>query len=241
MIANLNLATQPFRNRTLPWIVTAVTMSLSLGALIYFISETRGVNNQTAAVEREVKTLSGQRDVLQRQAAQVKEALAPDQVQLLQSTHLLVNRKRFSWSRLFAELETAMPTNVRATRLAVRDVLQSGDQTFADLDLTVVGRTPTDVTQMGDNMNRNGVFVAQLLSENLRVGKGEGGTEWTLRVRYTPRQGEPSDISSTNTAAAPATTPVTTAAATAATAPVADTTKTASSSVASSRKEATQQ
>ena len=57
---------------------------------------------------------------------------------------MLVDRKRFSWSRLFADLESALPGNVRVTRISVRDVAARGEQTLAELDLTVVSKTPDD-------------------------------------------------------------------------------------------------
>ncbi len=189
MSINLNLASQPFRNRTLPWVITIVIASVSLCALFIISSESRRVNREANLVERK---LVGLRTETERQraehAAEVRNALSPEQLRALGDAHTLVNRKRFSWSRLFIDLESAVPTSVRVTRISVRDpVQQSGQETSAGLEMTVIGRAPNDVTHMISEMDRGGIFVATPLAQNTRNEKGEMVTELTLRVRYRPR------------------------------------------------------
>ena len=78
---------------------------------------------------------------------------------------------------------------MRVARISVRDTHQVNGQTQADLELTVVGKTPTDIVHMIGEMARTGIFDAELLTQQPRAAKGEPGTEATLRVRYTPRTG----------------------------------------------------
>jgi len=52
LIAQLNLASQPFRNRTLPWIVIATLACVSLFALILILQQHNEAMRQTAIVER---------------------------------------------------------------------------------------------------------------------------------------------------------------------------------------------
>jgi hypothetical protein len=77
---------------------------------------------------------------------------------------------------------------VRVQRINVREVAEVGDQTRADLDLTVLGKTATDVTGMITEMNSGGTFNAVPLTENAKTGRGESGYEWTLRVSYVQRR-----------------------------------------------------
>lgn len=185
MIARLNLASNPFRNRTLPWVVSAVVSCLSLLALIYFVSESRRLSAEADATERQVVAFRKERDDLNAQAEAIKETIPADQLETLKSAHSLVDLKSFSWSQLFADLESAMPAGVRVARINVRDVSQRGEQTRAELDLTVVGRGASDVTDMIADMSRVGAFSAIPVSENQKAGKGgESGYEWTLRVSY---------------------------------------------------------
>lgn len=202
MIAKLNLASQPFRNRTLPWTVTAIVTVASLVALLFIIQASMQTNAQADAVERDVKGLRTQAATIEQQASQIKDALTPEQVQTLQAAHALTDRKRFSWSRLFADLEAALPADVRVTRIGVRDVAVRGGQTVAELDVTVVAKTPNDVTEMIADMDREGIFRAEPLAQNLQKGRGESGMEWTLYVRYTPRAGAPASANRDNGIAA---------------------------------------
>lgn len=191
MSAKLNLASQPFRNRALPWAISGIITVASLVALFFIISLTSQTNNKAEAVGRDLKELNSQMASLRQQAADVKDAMTPEQRVSLLAAQSLVDRKRFSWSRLFADLEAALPGGIRVSRISVRDVAQRGEQTIAILELAVIEKIPNTVTGMIADMDRNGVFQAEPVAQTLQKGKGESGTEWTLRVRYTPRAGVP--------------------------------------------------
>ena len=211
MSAKLNLARQPFRNRALPWTITAVVMVASLLALVFIIRASMTTNAEASRVERDVNNLREQAKALQQHAEEIKEALTTEQLRTLQAAHTLVERKRFSWSRLFADLEASLPSNVRVTRINVRDVALRGNQTYAELELAVAGKSDADVTHMIGEMDRAGIFQAEPLSQDAQSEKNQGGTEWTLRVLYRPRAGAPAAAdntriaSSTTSAAAPST------------------------------------
>lgn len=194
MITDLNLASQPFRNRTLPWAVAATVACVSLVALVLIIAATSRANAQAAAAESQLQTLREREAQMQAEAAQIRSALTPEQQRVLEAAHSLVDRKRFSWSRLYADLEASMPAGVRVARISVRDATHSGAQILAELNLTVVGRTPGDVTDMIRVMNRTGIFDVEPLQETARQSRtGESGTEWVLRVRYMPRMSLPAE------------------------------------------------
>jgi len=188
VIARLNLASDPFRNRTLPWTVAAFVSAVSLVALVLILASYREARAQADADERQVQVLRAQSADFERQAIEVKQTIPPDQRKTLEAAHALVSRKGFSWSQLFSDLESALPTGVRVQRINVREVAEVGDQTRADLELTVLGRAPTDVTGMITDMNSGGTFNAIPLTENQKSGRGESGYEWTLRVSYVQRR-----------------------------------------------------
>ena len=187
MVAKLNLASQPFRNRALPWAVAVLVSLASVVALVLIFSEYSRVRAEADATDRQVQTLRSQRAELERQAAAIRQNIPPEQRQTLEAAHALVERKSFSWSQLFADLERLLPSSVRVSRINVREVSRRGEQTTADLDLTVVGRTPNDVIGMMTEMNRAGAFRAVPVTENQRSGQGESGFEWVLRVNYVQR------------------------------------------------------
>jgi Tfp pilus assembly protein PilN len=187
VIAKLNLASQPFRNRTLPWAVAVVVAAVSLAALVYILAEHQRVRAEADAAARQVETLRRERGQLEAQANEIRQNIPADQQEAIKAAHELVEDRSFSWSQLFADLEGALPSSVRISRINVREVQRYGDHTRADLDLTVVGRTPTDVTRMLEDMRRAGTFNAVPLSSNQKSGKGESGFEWVLRVNYVQR------------------------------------------------------
>jgi Tfp pilus assembly protein PilN len=193
MPTKLNLASKPFSNRSLPWVVTSVIVIVSLICLVFIVRATSRANAQILAVQKDINNLKQQELDLRKQADAVKDSLTTEQLQTLAAAHTLVDRKHFSWSRLFADLETALPGNVRVKRIAVRGITTTGDLTLAELELTVVAKSPTTVTEMVAEMDRGGIFHAEIRSQTLSRGRGESGAEYELYVIYRPRAGSAVD------------------------------------------------
>lgn len=193
MSTRINLASKPFSNRSLPWVLTALITTISLLSLVFIVRATRIANAQANAVQSDINNLTKQEHELRQKAQAVKNALTNEQIQTLGAAQVLVDRKHFSWSRLFADLEAALPGIVRVKRIAVRGVTTRGNQTLAELELTVVAKNPATVTEMIADMSRAGIFDAQLRSQTLQRGRGESGAEYELFVVYRPRAGAPKD------------------------------------------------
>jgi len=153
------------------------------------VRATGRANAQAAAVQKDINDLKQQELNLRKQADAIKNSLTAERLQTLAAAHTLVDRKHFSWSRLFADLESALSGTVRVKRIAVRGVTTRGDGTRADLELTVVAKNPATVTEMIAEMDRGGVFHAELRSTTLSRGRGETGAEYELAVIYRPRAG----------------------------------------------------
>ena len=161
-------------------------MFLSVVVLVFIIASTNGVKTQTAAVRLDTYKLHEQDNLLSQKASELRDALGADEIFRLDAAQRLVDRKRFSWTRFFSDLEKILPDTVRVTRISVRDVATKDGNTSAELDMNVVGNDPNKVTNMIAEMDRGGIFHAEPISENLLKGKGESGTEWTLLVTYAP-------------------------------------------------------
>jgi hypothetical protein len=71
----------------------------------------------------------------------------------------------------------------------VKEIRVQDDRPVADLELVVASKSPSTVTDMIQEMNRQGVFQAELVAQNPQRGKGESGAEYELSVRYVPRAG----------------------------------------------------
>ena len=191
MTAKLNLASNPFRNRALPWTVAIIVTLSSFIALVLIARSTIQTNAKVAIAQSDVTKLQKDITALNKRAEAIKIALTPEQQSTLRSAHGLVDRKKFSWSVLFADLEAALPGGVRVSRIVVNGVRVQDDRTVAILDLTVASKNPTLVTQMIEDMEQMGVFHAELRTTTLQRGRGENGAEYEMDVRYVPRAGVP--------------------------------------------------
>lgn len=186
-----NLSSKPFRNRALPWTVAMIVTVASFIALLLIARSTVQTNAKIATAQSDVSKL--QRDIngLNKRADAIKTAMTPDQQSTLKSAHALINRKKFSWALLFADLEASLPGGVRVSRIVVNGVRVQDDRTIATLDLTVASKNPTLITQMIEDMERQGTFHAELRNQTLQRGRGESGAEYEMNVRYVPRVGVP--------------------------------------------------
>jgi len=191
MATKLNLASKPFSNRSLPWVVAGVIIVVSLISLVFIVRSTAQARAQGDLVQNDINSLSRREHEFRQRATAIKNSLTTEQLQTLSAAHTLVERKHFSWSRLFADLESALPADVRVKRIAVRGVSTRSNETLAELELTVVAKTPAIVTEMIAAMDRGGIFHANLRAQNLQRGRGESGAEYELEVAYRPRAGSP--------------------------------------------------
>jgi Tfp pilus assembly protein PilN len=166
-----------------------LVMFMSLVSLVFIFSWSTDSNSKSAAIQLEINKLNQEAQKLQERASQVKNSLSGEQWQTLASAHALVDRKSFSWSRLFADLEAALPGTVRVSRITVRDVASRNGQTVAELDMAVFAKSSTTITEMIADMERSAIFKAYIQSQNLQKGRAEAGTEYELYVIYTPRAG----------------------------------------------------
>jgi Tfp pilus assembly protein PilN len=191
--SSLNLASRPFSNRIVPWALTVLILFVSLIGLVVVVRLMTNTRAEAAIVEAEINQLK-QREHSQFEAAKrVQSEFTSDQQQALPAAHELVDRKAFSWSRLLADLEASLPTNVKVSRIAVRDVNRQGNQTIAQLDLAVFAKDPATISEMISAMHQEGIFLPEIRNQNLQKGRGEQGTEYELFVIYRARSSYPAE------------------------------------------------
>ena len=185
--SDLNLASKPFSNRLLPWARTAVILFVSVIGLVIVVRLTTIARSQADSAQLEINSLRQQEQALLQTAQHVKNSLSPEQQQAVPAAHQLVDRRKFSWSRLLVDLESSLPANVRVSRIAVNDVTRQGNQTVAALDLAVFTKNPSTISEMISAMQQEGIFLPELRTQTLQKGRGETGTEYELSVIYRPR------------------------------------------------------
>jgi Tfp pilus assembly protein PilN len=186
VITKLNLASKPFRNRVLPYLLAGVMLFVSLVGGIFCVAKVRENNRENELLASDIQLKQGEITRLKGEGEKVQQLLTPEQKAILSASHKLVANKSFGWSRLFSDLEAVLPGSVSASRVSVNNVFQDGAQIRAELDLSVISRDYGSVMTMLQNMNNSGLFRAELRGQDLQQNERVTFTEYTFRVIYSP-------------------------------------------------------
>jgi Tfp pilus assembly protein PilN len=189
VITKLNLASKPFRNRTLPYLISLLLLAFAVAGAVVAFAQWRKAMDENDIALKDIKQMEDQLKELKGKGESVQQQLSPEQRELLIASHRLVANKSFGWSRLFADLETILPGSVSASRISVENVFKDGDRIKAQLEFGVLSRDYPAVMAMIDNMNSSGIFRAELRSQDLQKTESITYTEYTLSVIYTPAVG----------------------------------------------------
>ena len=198
MITKLNLASKPFRNRSLPYMISMLLLALAVAGAVLSFAKLSDIRKQNEIANLNIQEMQAEVQSLKGKGEKVQQQLTPAQRDLLVAAHKLVANKSFGWSRLFADLESLLPGSVSVSRISVQDIYKDGDKTKADLEFAVLSRDYQSVMTMIDNMNGSGIFQAELRGQDLQKTEHSTYTEYTLRLIYAPRgsyaPAAPSDV-----------------------------------------------
>jgi len=189
VITELNLSTHPFRNRTTPYVLSALVLFVALVSTVFLLARLRDNTQAAERAEREVAEMREEVAGLKAKGDAVQQQLSPEQREVLVAAHKLVDNKRFGWSRLFADLENVIPGTVSASRITVENIYRDGDRIKAELDFGCISRDYQAVMGMIGTMNASGVFQAELREQNLQNNQKQTYSEFTLHLIYTPAYG----------------------------------------------------
>lgn len=186
MITRLNLATEPFRNRNLPYILALLLLAFSVAGALFCFSTLRRNAELNAVARSEVEQTEAEIKRLTGEGEKVQQQLTTDQQNLLIAAHRLVANKEFGWSRLFADLESVLPGSVSASRISVENIYNDNGRVKAELEFGVISRDYAAVTNMIEAMNNSGLFQAELRGQDLQKNDRSTFTEYSLWLVYTP-------------------------------------------------------
>lgn len=189
VITKLNLATDPFRNRVLPYLIAGLLLVVSTLVGVYCLAVLRENRDKNDLLTKAIAERQSEIQKLKGEGEKVQQLLTPDQRALLTASHKLVANKAFGWSRLFADLEGVLPGSVSASRIAVENIYQDGDRIKAELELGVISREYPAIMVMIENMNNSGLFLAQLRGQDRQQNERITYTEYTFKIVYTPSYG----------------------------------------------------
>lgn len=189
MITKLNLASRPFRNRTLPYLIALVLLAVSVGGAILCFAKVRDIQQNNELAKKQISDIEAELLDLKNKGALVQQELPADKRVELLAAHKLVANKSFGWSKLFSDLESTLPGGVSVSRISVQNVFKDADRIKAELDFAVLSSNYQNVAEMIDRLNNSGVFRAELRGQDLQKTERSTYTEFTLYLVYTPYYG----------------------------------------------------
>jgi Tfp pilus assembly protein PilN len=186
VINRLNLSSKPFRNSTIPWLLSAAILLISIISFVFLYARWGNISSEAQLVKTSSQQIEDELKTYQEKEQQVRQQLTPQQQQVLLAAHKLVIMKQFSWSRLFSDLENVLPGGISVSVVNVDDVVLRNGRTEAELQLGVLSRSYQSVVGMIDNMNSSGIFRAEMRGQDLQRSESGDYSEYTLHLVYTP-------------------------------------------------------
>jgi type IV pilus assembly protein PilN len=182
----LNLSSQPFR-RDRPFFVASVLGCALLTALLISLVTLAIVDHRRSASAR---TATARLEESLRRTASQQSALdallrKPENAEVLERSlflNTLLYRKGVSWSKIFADLETVLPYNVRV--ITIRPQVVSERQVL--LEMTVGSEAIEPVVEMLMRLEASEVFGATTLYTTVPPSQ----TEPLFRVRVSVNYGQ---------------------------------------------------
>jgi Tfp pilus assembly protein PilN len=180
----LNLASDPFRNERLPVLLLAVA---AVGVLTLTVAHALVLREvlpgRTSGIQKEAAALDAE-------SAKLREETRAPRVPRPQPAGLaewglikdLVDRRAFSWTLLFAHLESVLPDGVRL--VSVAPTTRKGE---VAIDVTAVARSPEDAREFVRRLEGREEFDDVYLREEGDAGE----VRFSMKYRASPTRALP--------------------------------------------------
>jgi Tfp pilus assembly protein PilN len=193
-----NLSTRPFYNvRAVRAIILGLSALVAL-ATVYNIIELARLTTQQRSLSADAVSAETEAGRLTREAAQVRARIDQTEIDAVaaaaREANAIIDRRAFSWTTLFAQFESALPTDVRITAVQPR---RETDGTFA-VSVAVQSRRIEAVDAFIEALEALGTFKNVLPTEEQTTD--EGLIEAVLDGQYFP-EAPPAAADATNAAA----------------------------------------
>ncbi|MFY9903697.1 MAG: hypothetical protein WBX02_03575 [Terriglobales bacterium] len=183
MRLDINLATRPYEDARQFWLRWGLGVgalaALTLFLLFWTVSEWRHAGRdrqEIARLDGQIRERDDERAQAQAFLDQAANRSTRDQSQFLNG---LIQRKAFSWTRVFEDLEQVMPSNLHVVSLRP----ELDEQGQVELNMKVVGDTREAAVELVHRMESSKHFQgAQLVQENQEAQAGVGATVLSIYV-----------------------------------------------------------
>ena len=181
----INLASEPFR-RDRPMLVAsgicAVLLCGLLGVLVFLIL---GERDRAKESREAVDKLQQQLTAINAEQAKLDATLRlPANAEVLQRSVLLntlVERKSISWTRIFADLDSVMPYNVKLVQVRLPQINSRNEVT---LDMVVAAQEPAQVFEFLRRLQASPLFGPMTVHTSQPPSQNQPLYQYRVSVDY---------------------------------------------------------
>jgi type IV pilus assembly protein PilN len=180
----INLASEPFRRDRAMFVAATVLAGLlvvTAGLLVLLIvnerNQKRDVREATAQAEEQLARLTAEQSTLE---ATMRKPENADVLERSVFLNTLIARKGVSWTKLFGDLESVMPHNVRL--VAIRP--QTDQKNSIQLEMTVGAQSVEPVVDLLKQMESSGIFSVPSVANCLPPSQSEPLYRCRVSVNY---------------------------------------------------------
>jgi hypothetical protein len=200
---NLNLSTRPFpayRLASLALVLFFVVISAvtiwQLYSFRQYSSLTKNIRDKEQAAREEKGSLT---NVMSELGTRLDRPVTKDKLAEIDFLNNLIIRKHFSWTTVFANLESLIPDSVHLTTVAPEIIKDK-----VTLHLEIVCRSISDESEFIRRLQASPVFQDVVVSREERKGSGGSGDVGVdLTVTYFPEKAPPAATETPQNAAEP--------------------------------------
>ena len=187
---NINLASQPFRREraeNAAYLLLTAVLACSLLVLITLIAHSR---SQAADLRRVIDAEKRELRQLQHQEAQYSTVLSRPQNADVFARSVFLNeliaRRAVSWTRVFKDLSSVMPTNMRLMGIRLPQVAaeQSSGVNHIQLEMTVGTDRPDSVIELLRHLQQSPLFGSAQVNSQSPPTQNDPLYKYKLNVAY---------------------------------------------------------
>jgi Tfp pilus assembly protein PilN len=179
-----NLATRPFYNERAVYIWLLAIAATVAAATLFNAAQMIRYSRADTELARQAANDEARATELRAEAARLRATVDRGQIARAsleaRQANDLIDRRTFSWTELWNQLEATLPPNVRITSFRPR----LGDRRGIAVAISLIARSVDDVQQFMDNLDQTGRFP-DVFPPSERINE-EGQLETLIEATYLP-------------------------------------------------------
>jgi hypothetical protein len=183
-----NLSTRPFYNERAVHVVLAIVAGLVLGLTIVNAVKVVELSKHSTELSTRVNRDRSEAERLIYEAGRIRRGINQNELAVVVSgareANALIDRRTFSWTAFFNQIESTLPPDVMLT--SVRPLI---DDKGTHISMVVLAKTPADIDEFMEKLEATGAFERVLPRNEDQTAEGLYRVQ--VEAMYVPGQEPP--------------------------------------------------